>query len=74
VSALLLPAIRATLVTTTEDIRMAIKLKQVAVRFEPDLLEKLERAADEDRRPLASMIRKICHEATTKKEGEQHAA
>jgi predicted DNA-binding protein len=53
---------------TTEMIRMSNKLKQVAVRFEPELLEKLEERAQQDRRPLASLIRKICHEATNQPE------
>ena len=38
---------------------MSNKLEQVAVRLEPELRERLQRAADQDRRPLAGMIRKI---------------
>jgi hypothetical protein len=44
---------------------MSSKLEQIAVRLEPELREKLQRAADQDRRPLAGMIRKILHDATT---------
>lgn len=43
---------------------MSSKLKQVAVRFEPELHEKLEAKAKAERRPLANLIRLICHEAT----------
>ena len=43
---------------------MSNKLEQVAVRLEPELRERLQRAADQDRRPLAGMIRKILHDAT----------
>jgi predicted DNA-binding protein len=43
---------------------MSNKLEQVAVRLEPELREKLQLAADRDRRPLAGMIRKILHDAT----------
>ena len=52
---------------------MSSELKQVSVRFEPELHEKLQQAADRDRRPLASLIRKICAEATAKQE-PRHAA
>ena len=37
---------------------------QITVRFEPELREKLQRAADREMRPLAGMIRKILHDAT----------
>ena len=43
---------------------MSNKLEQVAVRLGPELREKLQRAADQDKRPLAGMIRKILHDAT----------
>ena len=43
---------------------MSNKLEQVAVRLEPELREKLQRAADLEMRPLAGMIRKILHDAT----------
>jgi hypothetical protein len=43
---------------------MSTKLEQIAVRLEPELREKLQRAADQDMRPLAGLIRKILHEAT----------
>lgn len=43
---------------------MSNKLEQVAVRLEPELREKLQRAADNDQRPLAGLIRKILHDAT----------
>jgi hypothetical protein len=46
------------------DIRMSNKLEQIAVRLEPELREKLQRAADQDMRPLAGLIRKILHDAT----------
>jgi hypothetical protein len=50
-------------------------LRQTVVRFEPELHEKLQQMADEDgRRSLASLIRKICHEATQKPQGEQRSA
>jgi predicted DNA-binding protein len=52
---------------------MSSELKQVSVRFEPELHEKLQKAADRDHRPLASMIRKICAQATAKQD-ENHAA
>ena len=42
---------------------MSANLKQVAVRFEPELHEKLEAKAKAERRPLANLIRLICHEA-----------
>lgn len=41
----------------------SLKLEQTAIRLEPELREKLQRAADQDQRPLASMIRKILHDA-----------
>lgn len=40
------------------------KLEQVAVRLEPELRERLQRAADQDQRPLAGLIRKILNDAT----------
>jgi predicted DNA-binding protein len=43
---------------------MSNKLEQVAIRLEPELRERLQRAADQDQRPLAGMIRKILHDAT----------
>jgi hypothetical protein len=43
---------------------MSNKLEQVAVRLEPELREKLQRAADQEMRPLAGMIRKLLHDAT----------
>ncbi len=43
---------------------MANKFEQIAVRLEPELREKLQRAADQDQRPLAGLIRKILHDAT----------
>jgi hypothetical protein len=51
------------LLPTNGDIRMSTKLEQVAVRLEPELLEKLQAQADKDHRPLANLIRLICHEA-----------
>jgi predicted DNA-binding protein len=50
-----------------------VLLKQVAVRFEPELHQRLQEAADRDRRPLASLIRKICAEATAKQEQSRAA-
>jgi hypothetical protein len=44
---------------------MSSKLEQIAVRLEPDLRDKLQAQADADMRPLAGLIRKILHEATT---------
>jgi predicted DNA-binding protein len=49
---------------TNGDTRMATKLEQVAVRLEPELRERLQRAADQDQRPLAGLIRKILNDAT----------
>ena len=46
------------------DLGMSNKLEQIAVRLEPELRLKLQLAADQDRRSLASMIRKTLHEAT----------
>ena len=40
------------------------KREQVAVRLETELREKLQARADQDRRPLARLIRKILHDAT----------
>jgi metal-responsive CopG/Arc/MetJ family transcriptional regulator len=42
---------------------MSDKLKPVIVRLELDLIEKLDRAADNDGRSRAGMIRKFCHQA-----------
>lgn len=54
---------------------MSSELKQVSVRFEPELHQRLQDAADRDRRPLASLIRKICAEATVNTTAERpHAA
>ena len=53
---------------------MSSELKQVSVRFEPELHQRLQEAADRDRRPLASLIRKICAEAATKPKNEGIAA
>jgi predicted DNA-binding protein len=54
--------------------RMSERLKQTAVRFEPELHEKLQQLADKEGRPLANLIRRICHEATAKQESTHHAA
>jgi hypothetical protein len=54
----------AMLSATNGAFRMSNKLEQVAVRLEPELREKLQRAADQDQRPLAGLIRKILHDAT----------
>jgi hypothetical protein len=43
---------------------MSSKREQVAVRLEPELREKLQARADQDKRPLAGLIRKILHDAT----------
>jgi hypothetical protein len=40
------------------------KLEQIALRIEPALREKLQRAADQDQRPLAGLIRKILNDYT----------
>jgi hypothetical protein len=42
---------------TDGDIRMSLKLEQIAVRLEPALREELQARADQDRRPLAGLIR-----------------
>jgi hypothetical protein len=56
--------VRPMLAETNGDALMSDKLEQVAVRLEPELLEKLQAQATADRRPLAGMIRKILHDAT----------
>ena len=43
---------------------MSNKLEQIAVRLEPELRERLQRAADQDQRPLAGLVRKILWDAT----------
>jgi hypothetical protein len=43
---------------------MASEFEQISIRLEPELREKLQRAADQDQRPLAGMIRKMLHDAT----------
>ena len=54
---------------------MSTKLEQIAVRLEPELREKLQRAADEDSRPLAGMIRKILRDhARSHPQGQTEAA
>lgn len=55
---------------------MSNKLEQIAVRLEPELREKLQLAADQDRRPLAGLIRKILHDHTSAPQREErpHAA
>jgi hypothetical protein len=45
---------------------MSLKLEQIAVRLEPALREELQARADQDRRPLAGMIRKILHDVVAK--------
>ncbi len=45
------------------DTFMSNKLKQTAVRLEPEFHEKLQQLADKDQRPLAGLIRKILHDA-----------
>ena len=52
---------------------MSHERKQVTVRFEPDLYQRLQEAARRDDRPLASMIRKVC-DAATKPEDHSHVA
>jgi metal-responsive CopG/Arc/MetJ family transcriptional regulator len=42
---------------------MSDKLKPVIVRLERELIEKVDRAADNDGRSRAGMIRKFCHQA-----------
>jgi hypothetical protein len=49
---------------TMESLRMSNKLEQIAVRLEPELRERLQRAADQDQRPLAGLVRKILWDAT----------
>ena len=44
--------------------RMPTEREQISIRLERELREKLQRAADEDQRPLAGMIRKILHDFT----------
>jgi hypothetical protein len=66
--------VRPMLIETNGGLRMASKLEQIAVRLEPELREKLQRAADEDQRPLAGLIRKILHDATKPAQAEGHVA
>jgi predicted DNA-binding protein len=56
-----------------EMLLMSHERKQVTVRFETDLYQRLQEAAKRDDRPLASMIRKACEAATAKPE-DQHVA
>ncbi len=49
--------------TDNGDASMSERLEQIAVRLEPELRERLQRAADQDHRPLAGLIRKILHDA-----------
>jgi hypothetical protein len=53
---------------------MSDRFEQIAVRVEPELREKLQRAADQDRRPLAGLIRKILHDHTSPKQETGAAA
>ena len=53
---------------------MQQKWKQIAVRLEPELQQKLQAQADRDRRPLAGLIRKLLHDATQPKQTEARAA
>jgi predicted transcriptional regulator len=50
------------------------KLEQVAVRLDPELRQKLQRAADQDKRPLAGLIRKVLYDFTDTKQPPQVAA
>ena len=43
-----------------------IKGKQVAIRLEPELQEKLQAQADADQRPLATFIRKLLRDHTSR--------
>jgi predicted HicB family RNase H-like nuclease len=43
---------------------MSSKLKQVAVRIEPEVHEKLQQRAKADQRSLASLVRLIVQDAT----------
>jgi hypothetical protein len=52
---------------------MSDKKLPVVVRLEPELREKLQLAADGQHRPLASLIRLICHQAVAGLE-RPHAA
>jgi hypothetical protein len=61
------------LCATMEKLLMSHERKQVTVRFEPDLYQRLQEAARRDDRPLASMIRKVC-DAATKPEDHSHVA
>jgi predicted DNA-binding protein len=45
---------------------MSTKLKQTAIRIEPELHEQLQKQADADMRPLASLIRKILRAAVAR--------
>jgi metal-responsive CopG/Arc/MetJ family transcriptional regulator len=42
---------------------MSDKLKPIIVRLELELIEKLDRAADNDGRSRAGMIRQLCRQA-----------
>lgn len=62
------------LAETKGELGMSNKLEQIAVRLEPELREKLQLAADQDRRPLAGLIRKILHDHTSQPRHDQAAA
>jgi|1185.fasta_scaffold577665_2 predicted DNA-binding protein len=48
-----------------------MRAKQVQVRLEPELRDKLQAEADRDRRPLAALIRNILEDALEKPPAEQ---
>jgi predicted HicB family RNase H-like nuclease len=52
---------------------MSNERKQVTVKFEPDLHQRLQEAAAREQRSLANFIRKTCAEATAKQD-VNHAA
>ena len=45
---------------------MSVKLEQISVRLEPELREKLQAQADQDRRSLAGMVRLILQDVVAK--------
>jgi predicted HicB family RNase H-like nuclease len=52
---------------------MSNERKQVTVKFEPDLHQRLQEAAAREQRSLANFIRKTCAEATARQD-VNHAA
>jgi predicted transcriptional regulator len=71
----LLANVNAAMLSETKGEPRMSKLEQVAVRLDPELRKKLQRAADQDQRPLAGLIRKVLVDFTKQtSEAGAHAA